>query len=58
MNAFWVRNDILECQGVPLPTLEQTRRQFAGHLQESDPTHQWLYLDESLNVVKKEFQPW
>ncbi|EFN52194.1 hypothetical protein CHLNCDRAFT_139420 [Chlorella variabilis] len=59
VNAFFIRDDILECQGAqPLPIEElYVHNPPAPNVPETNQTRQWLFLDEAGNVVKKEFRP-
>eukprot|EP00887_Chlorella_sp_A99_P007755 scaffold20.g7755.t1 len=59
VNAFFVRSDILRCQGVATPALEAAWRRpryggGAGHPPETNATRQWLFLGPGGEVLRRE----
>lgn len=64
VNAIFVRSDVLECQGVTAPPLEQLHRSprygaFArGHPVEQNASRPWVYLDDQGQVLRKGPADW
>lgn len=58
VNAFSVRSDILECQGLKPPPLEKLYRSVVYHTKnETDTSRVWVILDEGGNEVQRDYLP-
>jgi hypothetical protein len=64
VNAFFVRSDILACQGVAAPPMESLYRpprygpEGRGHPRETNASRLWFYLDEAGRVERKAPAEW
>jgi hypothetical protein len=59
VNAIFVRSDILECQGLTPPSLQEAYvwQGLQWQPAESDPSRKWIVLDDENNEVERKYIP-